>query len=114
MSVVADVKYFFWLQFGDMVYSLALVSMFSAPDQDLLKLSHHATYVCHRGCPDVFTVIDIKAIKVVVAIVTPPILSWRCADVMLTDYRLFTLFVLPDCLLLVYQTDLGLCHYLDA
>jgi hypothetical protein len=69
VSAIADIEYFFQLRFGDTVYSLALVSMFSAPDQDILNLSHRAAYICHHGRPDVFTVVDVKAIKAVVAMV---------------------------------------------
>jgi hypothetical protein len=47
MPAVGEVKYFFRLQFGDTVHSLALVSVFSPPDQELLELSHHAIYICH-------------------------------------------------------------------
>jgi hypothetical protein len=65
----AEVEYFFWLQFGDMVHSLALVSMFSPPDQDLLKLSHHAAYICQHGGINVLTVVDVKSITAVVSMV---------------------------------------------
>jgi hypothetical protein len=43
--------------------------MFSPPDQDLLELSHRAAYICHHGGPDMLTVLDVKAINAVVAMV---------------------------------------------
>ena len=43
--------------------------MFSAPDQELLELSHHAAYICHHGGIDALTVVDVKAIKAVVSMV---------------------------------------------
>jgi len=66
---IAEVEYFFWLQFGDMVHSLALVSMFSPPDQDLLELSHRAAYICQHGGIDALTVVDVKSITAVVSMV---------------------------------------------
>lgn len=69
MPAVGEVEYFFRLQFGDTVHSLALVSVFSPPDQELLELSHHAAYICHRGGPDALTVVDVKAITAVVSMV---------------------------------------------
>jgi hypothetical protein len=41
---IAETEYFFQLQFGDIVHSLALVLMFSPPDQEILELSHGAAY----------------------------------------------------------------------
>ena len=69
MSAIADVEYYFQLRFEDTVHTLTLVSMFSPPDQDLLKLSQRAVYICHHGEPCDLTVMDIKAIKAVVAMV---------------------------------------------
>jgi hypothetical protein len=66
---VGEVEYFFRLQFGDTVHSLALVSVFSPPDQELLKLSHNAVYICHGGGIDSLMVVDVKAITVVVSMV---------------------------------------------
>jgi hypothetical protein len=68
-SAIGDVEYFFRLQFGDTVHSLALVSVFSPPDQELLELSHRAVYVCHHGGIDALVIVDVKAIKEVVAMV---------------------------------------------
>jgi len=45
---IAKIEYFFQLQFGDIVHSFALVLTFSPPDQDILKFSHHAVYICQQ------------------------------------------------------------------
>jgi hypothetical protein len=63
------VEYFFRLQFSDTAYSLALVSVFSPPDQEILELSNHAAYICHRGGTDTLTVVEAKAISAVVSMV---------------------------------------------
>ena len=55
--------------FEDVVYSLALVSVFSPSDLDVLKLSNNATYICYRGEPEVLSVVDVKTINTVVAMV---------------------------------------------
>lgn len=69
VPAIADIKYFFQLQFGDTVHSLALVSIFSPPDQELLVLSHQAAYICRHGDLDVFMVVNVKNIYAVVAMV---------------------------------------------
>jgi len=66
---IAEVEYFFRLRFSDTVYSLALVSVFSPPDQEVLKLSSHAVYICCHGGTDAFTIVDVKAITAVVSMV---------------------------------------------
>ena len=68
-STIAEVEYFFWLQFDDTVYSLALVSVFSPPDPDILELSNHAAYICRHGGTDTLIVVDVKAITAVVSMV---------------------------------------------
>lgn len=57
------------MQFGDVIHSLALVSVFSPPDQELLESSHRAAYICHRGGIETLTVVDVKAITAVVSMV---------------------------------------------
>jgi hypothetical protein len=67
--VFAEVEFFFQLRFGEELHSLALVTMFSAPDQEVLESSSHAAYICHRGGTDTLTVVDVKAITAVVSMV---------------------------------------------
>lgn len=69
MPAIAEVEYFFRLRFGDTVHSLALVSVFSPPDQEILELSNHAAYICHHGGTDALTVLDVKAISALVSMV---------------------------------------------
>ena len=57
------------MQFDDVTHSLALVSVFSPPDQDLLELSHHAAYICRHGGVDTLAVVDVKTIMAVVSMV---------------------------------------------
>lgn len=66
---IAEVEYFFRLWFGDTVHSLALVSVFSPPDQEILKILNHAAYICHHGGTDALTVVEVKAISAVVSMV---------------------------------------------
>jgi hypothetical protein len=67
--MIANVEYFFQLQFGEMVYSLALVSIFSPLDLNILELSHHVAYICHHGGIGALTVIDVKTITAVISMV---------------------------------------------
>jgi hypothetical protein len=69
MPTIAEVEYFFRLRFGNAVYSLTLVSVFSHPDQEVLELSNHAAYICHHDGTDALTVVDVKAITAVVSMV---------------------------------------------
>lgn len=46
-----------------------MVSVFSPPDQEVLRLSNHAAYICQRGGIDALTVVDVKTINAVVAMV---------------------------------------------
>jgi hypothetical protein len=69
MPAVGKVKYFFRLEFSNTVHSLALVSVFSPPDQELLELSHHAVYICHGSGIDSLIVVDVKAITAVISMV---------------------------------------------
>ena len=69
MPAIAEVEYFFRLRFGKTVYSLALISVFSTPDQEILKMSNHTAYICHHGGTDALTVIEAKVITAVVSMV---------------------------------------------
>jgi hypothetical protein len=68
-SEIVEVQYFFQLRFDDALYSLALVSLFSPPDQELLEVSNHAAYICHHRGADGLTVVEVKAITAVVSMV---------------------------------------------
>jgi hypothetical protein len=66
---IAEVEYYFRLRFDKAIYSLALISMFSNPDQEILALSNHAAYICRHGGTDALTVVEVKAITAVVSMV---------------------------------------------
>jgi hypothetical protein len=70
---VADIEYFFRLWFGNVVHTLALVSMFTPPDMELLEASHHAVYICRYATRDsevaTLKVVDVKSITTVVSMV---------------------------------------------
>jgi len=57
------------LRFGDTVHTLALISMFSPPDQEVLEESHRSTYICRYEGMAALRVVDVKAISSVVAMV---------------------------------------------
>lgn len=61
--------YYFRLRFEDEVHTLALVSLYSPPNPELLKQSHQVVYSCRAPEDGIFQLIDIKAIQSVVAMV---------------------------------------------
>jgi len=61
--------FFFCLRFGGTVYSLALVSVFSPSDPEILELSSCAAYICHHGGTEALTVMDVKAVTAVISMV---------------------------------------------
>ncbi len=69
VPAIAEVEFFFQLRFGDTVHTLALVSVFSPPDQEILESSNHAAYICHHGGTDSLTIVDVKSITSVVSMV---------------------------------------------
>jgi hypothetical protein len=66
---IAEVKYFFRLQFGPTIYSLALLSTFSEPNMELLEKSSHTVYASHYRGEEALVVLDIKKIMSMVAMV---------------------------------------------
>ncbi|KAL0565973.1 hypothetical protein V5O48_016040 [Marasmius crinis-equi] len=64
-----EVQYFFALRFGDECYPLAMVSIFSNPDQDLLEKSYGTVHMCYYQGQDALQVIGVKKIKALVAMV---------------------------------------------
>ena len=43
---IANVQFYFYMRFGDHKYPLAMVSLFSLPDEDILLVSSHTVYLC--------------------------------------------------------------------
>ncbi|KAF8874896.1 hypothetical protein BD779DRAFT_1450538, partial [Infundibulicybe gibba] len=64
-----DIQYFFRLSFGDTVHTLALASMFSPPNLQLLQASFQVVYECHHQGDQALVVFDAKEIQSVVAMV---------------------------------------------
>ena len=44
---IADVQFYFCMRFGDNLHPLAMVSLFSLPDEDILSVSSHMVYLCN-------------------------------------------------------------------
>jgi hypothetical protein len=68
-SKIAEVRYFFRLKFGELIHTLAVASVFSPPDQELLDLSHQAVYASHYRGDDALIAIDVKCLESVVSMV---------------------------------------------
>ena len=65
---IANVSYYFYLQFGDLQYPLAVVNLFSFPDATLLSQSSQTVYLCSAlESQDAIKVIPISSIKSVVS-----------------------------------------------
>ncbi|EMD33759.1 hypothetical protein CERSUDRAFT_67897 [Gelatoporia subvermispora B] len=65
----AEVQYFFLARIGTTKRALALVSLYSPPDVNLLQISHHTVYSCEYRGQDSLAVIEAKDISSVVAVV---------------------------------------------
>ena len=68
-SKIAEVQYFFYLKFGELIQTLAVASVFSPPDQELLDLSHQALYASHYRGDDALITIDVKCLESVISMV---------------------------------------------
>jgi hypothetical protein len=100
---IANVLYYFYLQFDDLEYPLAVVNLFSFPDASLLSQSNKTVYLCNalEGL-DTIRVIPITSIKSVVLMfpdlmVTP--------DGKLVDTQKFALLRHPLIGLAKYNTE---------
>lgn len=65
----AEIQYFFLVEIGSCKQAVALVSVFSEPDKDLLQKSSGALTVCRYEGSRSLKIIDAKCIKSVVAMV---------------------------------------------
>lgn len=65
---IANALYYFYIQFDDLQYPLAVVNLFSFPDVTLLSQSSQTVYLCDvlEG-PEAIAVIPVKSIKSVVS-----------------------------------------------
>ncbi|KAL0571300.1 hypothetical protein V5O48_010665 [Marasmius crinis-equi] len=64
-----EVQYYFLLCFPEQSYPLAMVSVFSEPDQDLLEKSYKTVYLCRYQGQGAMKVIGVKQIKALVGMV---------------------------------------------
>ncbi|KAM6489697.1 hypothetical protein JOM56_014868 [Amanita muscaria] len=64
-----EVQYYFYLAFGDETHTISILSVFSDPDSELLKDSHHTVYACHYRGEASLVAIDVKQIKSLVAMI---------------------------------------------
>ena len=66
----AEIQYFFRLRFSaDEVHSLALVTLFSLPDPEILRCSSQTVYLCRYQGDMALKVVEVKTIKAVVSMV---------------------------------------------
>jgi len=68
----AEVKFFFLKTFGGTTKALAIVSLYSPPDDYLLYLTHNTLCVCEYQGEDYIVVIDVKSILSVITMVPFP------------------------------------------
>jgi hypothetical protein len=62
---IADVQFYFYLRFGDARYPLAMVRLFSLPDEDILAESSGTVYLCDQlDGPEGIVVVPVTAILV--------------------------------------------------
>lgn len=101
---IANVSYYFYLQFDNLEYPLAVINLFSFPDATLLSQSSQTVYLCNALEPGQHTirVIPITSIKSVVSMfpdmkVTP--------DGQLVDTQKFALLRHPFIALAKYNTE---------
>jgi hypothetical protein len=65
---IANISYYFFLQFGDLEYPLTVVNLFSLPDATLLSQSSQTVYLCNAlEGQDVIKVIPITSIKCLIS-----------------------------------------------
>ena len=100
---ISNVSYYFYLQFDNLQYPLAVVNLFSSPDATLLSQSSQTVYVCNAlDGQDAIRVIPIMSIRSVVSMfpdlmVTP--------DGALVDTQKFALLQHPFIELAKYNTE---------
>lgn len=65
----AEVKYYFTKTLGDELRAFALVSLYSPPNEFILRMSHTTLVVCRYQGEEVLRVVDVNSILSVVAMV---------------------------------------------
>ena len=65
---IADVQFYFYLRFGESSYPLAMLRLFSKPDEDILAESSGTVYLCDQSDgPASVIVVPVTAIYSVVS-----------------------------------------------
>ncbi|KAA1473018.1 hypothetical protein DENSPDRAFT_899721 [Dentipellis sp. KUC8613] len=72
----AEVQFYFRVTINGVTQNLALVSLYSEPDQNLLQASFKTVWACHYQGQNALKVIKINAIKAVVGMVPFPVGSY--------------------------------------
>jgi hypothetical protein len=100
---IANALYYFYLQFDDMQFPLAVINLFSLPDATLLSRSSQTVYLCDAlEGQDAIAVIPITSIKSLVSMF--PDLKVT-SDGELIDTKTFALLRHPFIELARYNTD---------
>ena len=100
---IANALYYFYIQFDDIQYPLAVVSLFSLPDATLLSESSQTVYLCDAlEGQEAIKVIPITSIKSVVSMFPDLKVS---QDGRLVDTRKFALMRHPLIELAKYNTE---------
>jgi hypothetical protein len=65
---IADVQFYFYLRFGDSRHPLAMLKLFSQPDEEILAESSGTVYLCdHPDGPASIVVVPVTAIQLVIS-----------------------------------------------
>ena len=64
-----EVQFYFQAQVDDQVLSLAVISRYSLPDEQLLELSYHSLVVCTHDATRPLVIVEVQSILSVVAMV---------------------------------------------
>ncbi|KAF8269529.1 hypothetical protein EI94DRAFT_1573913 [Lactarius quietus] len=65
---VAEVLFYFYIRFGETQHPLAMISMFSLPDREVLSDSSGTIYLCEPlPSPDGLAIIPVKSIILVIS-----------------------------------------------
>ena len=73
---IADIVFYFFMRFGDSLYPLAMVDLFSLPDQNLLSISSGTVYLCNPS--QGLIIIPISSIWSVVAMIPEMVINGEC------------------------------------
>ncbi|KAG1732805.1 hypothetical protein EDB19DRAFT_1591707, partial [Suillus lakei] len=64
-----EVQFYFQINFNKTVKTLALISLYSMPDYELLRGSYHTLYSCTHQGNEALVIVEVFAIQAVIAMV---------------------------------------------